>query len=149
MSKSEYNQVCLICREEEPEFLTLCNHNFHEECLINWHEKIKNECPYCRSFITLNNYEEILSYLDQSKVDERVFQYLIRNVKSESAKGRYLRSVSEKGNYDAVRLFLDQKTPLEAKDYDGYTSLIRASFEGHLKVVKLLLDHGATAGELE
>ena len=53
-AKSENILVCLICREEEAEFLTCCNHNFHEECLKKWHMRIKNECPYCRSFITLN-----------------------------------------------------------------------------------------------
>ena len=45
--------VCMICREEEPDFLTFCSHNFHEDCLKQWHERIKNECPYCRSFMTV------------------------------------------------------------------------------------------------
>ena len=139
-AKSENILVCLICREEEAEFLTCCNHNFHEECLKKWHMRIKNECPYCRSFITLNrklnlflkniqnddkdpeidlvfeeDSEEILSYLNHFKEDERVFQNLIRtNVKSESIKGRFLQLASEKGNFDNVRLLLDYGALVEA-----------------------------------
>ena len=167
--KSENGFVCLICREEEPNFLTCCNHNFHEQCLTNWHEIIKNECPYCRSFVTLNgklslflkniqnddkdpeidlvfeeDSEEILSYLNHFKEDERVFQNLIRtNVKSESIKGRFLQLASEKGNFDVVRLLLDHGAQVEAKANDGGTSLMLASKKGHLEVLKLLLDHGA------
>ena len=120
MSISENILVCLICRKEEPEFSTWCNHNFHENCLKQWQERIKNECPYCRSFMTLNgklnlflkniqnddkeidtvfegeDFLEVFSYLSQSKVDERVFQYLIRTVQSESIKGHFLRLASNK-----------------------------------------------------
>ena len=137
--KSENILVCLICREEEPEFSTWCNHNFHENCLKQWQGRTKNECPYCRSFTTLNgklnlflkkiqSYEEeidtvfededfgdIFLYLNHSKVDERVFQYLIRSVKSESSiKGPFLQLASEKGNFDNVRLLLDYGALVEA-----------------------------------
>jgi predicted nucleotidyltransferase len=61
-----------------------------------------------------DDFKEICSYLNHSKVDERVFQYLIRTVKSDSIKGRLLQLASEKGNFDAVRLLLDQKAPVDA-----------------------------------
>ena len=150
-AKSENILVCLICREEEAEFLTCCNHNFHEECLKKWHMRIKNECPYCRSFITLNrklnlflkniqnddkdpeidlvfeeeDSEEILSYLNKFKEDERLFQYLIRTttVKSKSIKSHLLQLAFEKENFDAVRLLLDQKAPLEHKDNRGHLKM--------------------------
>ena len=54
-SKSSDNiLVCMICREEDPDFSTFCNHNFHVDCLKQWHEIMKNVCPYCRSLTIFN-----------------------------------------------------------------------------------------------
>ncbi len=55
--KSENIIICMICREEEPEFLTWCGHNFHEACLKEWNRRIINECPCCRSFIISEDIE--------------------------------------------------------------------------------------------
>ena len=166
--KSENNIICMICREGEPEVLTCCNHNFHEDCLKKWHERIKNECPYCRSFITLNrklnlflksiqnndkeidiafeeeDIKDIFSYLKRSNVDKKVFQYLMRTVKRDSIKGRLLQLASKNGNMIIVKLLLDCGAPVEVKMiYYDWTSLMIASQHGHLEIVKLLLDHGA------
>ena len=102
--------ICLICREEEPDFLTVCNHNFHKNCLKQWHKRIKNECPYCRGFIILNqkfnrflknieknckeivmtfgkkDFNDIFSYFERFKPDERIFKHLIPTIKTESTK---------------------------------------------------------------
>ena len=77
---------------------------------------MKNECTHInrRMFKSFEgNFIKTMIFLDlnRSKVDERVFQHLIRSVKSDSIKGRFLRSASENGNFDAVRLLLDKKTP--------------------------------------
>ena len=165
--------VCLICREEEPEFLTWCKHNFHKDCLKNWHDRVKNECPYCRSFITLNgklnlfleniennddeidicfdeeDIQEVVTYLKCSNANERVFHYLIPTIKSELTKGRLLQLFSAKGYFDAVRLLLENGALVEAKDKGDRTSLILASQNGHLEIVKLLLDRGALVEEVK
>ena len=166
-SKSDDISVCMICREEEPDFLTFCNHNFHEDCLKQWHKKIENECPYCRSFTifnekfnlflknTKNNHEsvdtdfdeddfkDIFLYINKSKVSEKIFQYLVPTIKSESDKCRFLQLASEKGYFVAVQLLLNHGVQVDNSDSHGKTALIIASKNGNLEISKLLLKYGA------
>ena len=45
---------CSICLEEiedeEDKYITLCNHIFHQSCLIKWIKDNQN-CPICRRVI--------------------------------------------------------------------------------------------------
>lgn len=56
-------QECSVCKENYKlnDNLTVmpCNHNFHEECLVNW-LKLHNSCPICRMELTTddNDYEQ-------------------------------------------------------------------------------------------
>ena len=141
-SKSDDISVCMICRDEEPDFLTFCNHNFHKDCLKQWHKKIKNECPYCRSFTIFNekfslflkkiknnhesidtdfdetDFKDIILCLNKSKVSEKIFQYLVPTIKSDSDKGRFLQLASEKGNFVAVQLLLNHGVEVDSNDND-------------------------------
>ncbi|CAG2224879.1 unnamed protein product [Mytilus edulis] len=49
------------------------------------------------------------------------------------------------GNYELAKLLILQGLPVNEENYLGLTSLHLASHEGHTNIVKLLLDHGATA----
>lgn len=54
---------CLICRENEGEFLTRCNHRYHLECLSSWLEKQKEKCPLCRGPISqIQLLEDVISH---------------------------------------------------------------------------------------
>ena len=134
--------VCMICRDEEADFLTFCNHNFHEDCLKQWHEIVKNECPYCRSFTVFNekfnlflksiennneindtdfdeaDLKNIFLYINKFKVNEKIFQYLVPTIKSDSDKGRFLQLASEKGNFVAVQLLLNHGVEVDSNDND-------------------------------
>ena len=124
VSKSENIIACLICREADAEFLMGCNHNFHmnvcnngmrelktnsilskhhnlERKIQSFFENIQNIDSEIDTVFGEEYFEEIVSFLKFSKV----FQYLIRNVKGESAKGRFLQLEPEKGNFDVVRTF--------------------------------------------
>ena len=43
-SVEEVKLICAICREENTNFITRCNHNFHRECLKEWFDQHKT-CP--------------------------------------------------------------------------------------------------------
>lgn len=54
---------------------------------------------------------------------------------------------SEKGRFDLVEYSLNKNGSLhECQDLDGYTPLHRASYGGHLEIVKLLVSRGANTG---
>ena len=156
--------TCLICREEEAELVTLCNHNYHKDCLKKWTERNKNKCPYTTFNGKLNYFlknfknndeeidvsfedediEDIFSCFKGFKVDHRIIKHLILNIKNESTKSFALLLASKKGHLEIVKLLLDRGALIESKDVDyGRTSLMLASRKGHLGIVKLLLDHGA------
>ena len=54
---------------------------------------------------------------------------------------------SEMGHTEVVVL-LEMSAPVDEKDKDGYTALTMACQNGHTKVVKLLLDKGASVADL-
>ncbi|EAY07708.1 hypothetical protein TVAG_117890 [Trichomonas vaginalis G3] len=54
-----------------------------------------------------------------------------------------LHVASEKGNLNLVKSLIECDCDKEAKDNDGYTPLICASWNGHLEVVKYLISNGA------
>jgi serine/threonine-protein phosphatase 6 regulatory ankyrin repeat subunit B len=47
------------------------------------------------------------------------------------------------GHLDICRLLIDKGAHLEAKDINGWTPLILASWEGHIEIARLLCDRGA------
>lgn len=54
---------------------------------------------------------------------------------------------AEKGKKDLVIKFLEKEGRfINCKDSDGYSALHRASYNGHVDVVKVLLVHGADIG---
>ncbi|XP_028400030.1 ankyrin repeat domain-containing protein 49-like isoform X2 [Dendronephthya gigantea] len=51
---------------------------------------------------------------------------------------------AEKGRVDSVLKMLEKNESLiNCKDFDGYSALHRASYNGHVDMVKVLLNHGA------
>lgn len=62
MSLNDSNSTedfCTICRDQDSacDFITNCGHEFHQDCLFNPNGvQSRDECPYCRQFIT--NYRE-------------------------------------------------------------------------------------------
>lgn len=52
-------------------------------------------------------------------------------------------AATSSGNTEIMQLLLNADADTEAKDNDGWTSLMYAATEGDVKAVKLLLDYGA------
>ena len=52
-------------------------------------------------------------------------------------------SAAEMGEIDKVKEFLDQGVPVEARNQDGWTALMKASYEGHENIVRELIVRGA------
>ncbi len=44
-------EICSICLDLNPYFMTECGHYFHEHCIDQWLRK-KNSCPNCNSTIS-------------------------------------------------------------------------------------------------
>lgn len=51
--------------------------------------------------------------------------------------------ISSKGDEATIRAFMAMGADINTYPYDGDTALHRAADEGHPKIVRLLLDHGA------
>jgi ankyrin repeat protein len=51
---------------------------------------------------------------------------------------------AELGEIDKVKGFLDQGVPVEARDEDGWTALMKATYEGHENIVRELIVRGAS-----
>jgi ankyrin repeat protein len=62
---------------------------------------------------------------------------------SSSSPGQQLIDACEKGEIAAVRKLLDEGVDVNWKDTLGDTALIYASANGHVEIIKLLLDRGA------
>ena len=58
-------------------------------------------------------------------------------------------SAAELGEIDSVKKILDQGVPVEAKNPDGWTALMKATYEGHEDIVRLLIDRGAAVDTQE
>ena len=56
--ESYLNNECVICKDEfvlkQEVAMINCNHIFHKKCIDEW-GSFKNECPICRTNITLHN----------------------------------------------------------------------------------------------
>ncbi|MDX1707963.1 MAG: ankyrin repeat domain-containing protein, partial [Desulfobacterales bacterium] len=52
-------------------------------------------------------------------------------------------SAAELGDIDTVKKILEQGVPVEAMDEDGWTALMKATYEGHGNIVGELLSRGA------
>ncbi len=60
-----------------------------------------------------------------------------------------LHKIAEQGDVEEMRLLLKTQTlSLDAKDSEGWTPLLYASERGHLEIVRLLLDYGASVHAL-
>ena len=53
-------------------------------------------------------------------------------------------SAAELGEIDKVKGFLDQGVPVEARNEDGWTALMKATYEGHENIVRELIARGAS-----
>ena len=53
-------------------------------------------------------------------------------------------SAAELGEIDKVKGFLDQGVPVEARNQDGWTALMKATYEGHENIVRELIVRGAS-----
>lgn len=66
---------CLICRENDGEFLTRCNHRYHLDCLSVWFKiPNKEKCPLCRGPISqIQLLEDIIA---NRSISESLFEAL-------------------------------------------------------------------------
>ncbi len=55
-----------------------------------------------------------------------------------------IHDAAEHGQYDAILCLFEVKAKIDVQDAKGFTPLHLATFEGHLDVVKLLCDNGAS-----
>ena len=53
------------------------------------------------------------------------------------------------GDTERVRQLLDEGAPVDVKDKDGRTVLMKAILQGHTEVVRLLLDKGAAVEKFD
>jgi ankyrin repeat protein len=58
--------------------------------------------------------------------------------------GRRLAAAAAQGELATVRKLLAQGLPVDGKEENGATALMRAAAEGRREIVALLLDHGAS-----
>ncbi|MGD9086340.1 MAG: ankyrin repeat domain-containing protein, partial [Desulfobacterales bacterium] len=58
-------------------------------------------------------------------------------------------SAAELGEIDTVINLLDQGVPVEAKNPDGWTVLMKATYEGHKEIVRELIERGANVNVQE
>lgn len=52
--ENEQIQECLICYDTTSQIITICGHQFCEECFVEWMRRT-NICPYCRNKLTDQN----------------------------------------------------------------------------------------------
>ena len=91
---------------------------------------------------------------------EALFQYIQEDLENDSNSDieelnddkytvKLFLKAAEKGKIDYVSKLLEKNTSLiNSKDSDGYTALHRASYNGHVEMVKVLLKHGADISSL-
>ena len=91
---------------------------------------------------------------------ESLFQYIQEDLKNDTnsdpeelTEDKYTVKVflkaAEKGKIDYVLQILEKDASLiNCKDSDGYSGLHRAAYNGHVDMVKVLLNHGADIASL-
>ena len=56
---------------------------------------------------------------------------------------------AELGEIDKIKDLLDQGVPIDARDDDGWTALMKATYEGHRYIVEELIARGASVDTQE
>ena len=64
-----------------------------------------------------------------------------------SNSGEELIDAARYGDLETVKLLIENGADINAKDEDGYTVLMHASFNGYLEIVKYLIEKGANVNE--
>lgn len=82
----ETNNECSICMEElkkdtlnkevTSNITTICNHTYHEKCIVKWVKQNKNSCPICRVNIVKPNTSNTL-YNNVNKPDWFVYPHVM------------------------------------------------------------------------
>jgi ankyrin repeat protein len=80
---------------------------------------------------------------DQKKVEAFLNEGANVNAKGKESNRTALMWASLRGHLDVVRLLLERRADVNARDDNGETALLSASGKGGIGVVKLLLDKGA------
>jgi ankyrin repeat protein len=66
-------------------------------------------------------------------------------IQKKKTEGRALIKAANKGNLADIRALLDQGVPIDSRDGDDYTPLMRAAEHGQLEACRVLLEAGADA----
>jgi len=97
--------------------------------------------------LALTHYYHVLDDNPDREDDQPDVSQLLLNVQNtfsdDLKKLLLLHRPSSKGDEATVRTFIAMGADINASSYDGDTALHRAAGKGHLKIVRLLLDHGA------
>ena len=105
--------------------LIACSQNFYNERLM---KAIEN-----------NDIKQVSSILKKQKAD-------INHISEVEGFNNFtpLIFASDKGNYEIVKLLIDNRADINAKDNNGHIALIEAVDSGNYeKIVKLLVENGA------
>lgn len=142
---------CSICLEalNENNIRTICNHEFHRNCLRKW--ELKNStCPLCRTLFNVNavdSYGRTRLYYASSDGNLNTVLDLLKsgaNVNVKDNRGyTALYIACQEGHLEIVKELLEQGAAVNAELYDGCTPLFSASQHGDFEIVKELLVRGA------
>lgn len=73
---SDSDEICIICRDNIniiPASITICNHLFHNECLLEWTNN-NNNCPVCKKIFTnqieLEDINKLNEHEDYDKINK-------------------------------------------------------------------------------
>ena len=142
---------CSICLEalNDNNIRTICNHEFHRDCLRKW--ELKNStCPLCRTLFNVNKvdgYGRTRLYYACADGNLKTVLDLLQsgaNVNINDNRGyTALYIACQGGHLEIVKELLVRGAAVNAVVYDGCTPLFAASHDGYFEIVKELLVRGA------
>ena len=133
---------CTICLDSNNTVFvtTTCNHTFHEKCLTDWKNQ-KSECPLCRTPLT----KDLIQYARDGdfKMVEFLLENGADISKCNDIGNNALIIASLYGHFKTVKLLLKHGADISARNESGQNALYKASLHGHFKTAKVLLQNGA------
>lgn len=164
MLASDKDELCAICKEDSPNFITDCNHHYHAECLFPWLKKSKS-CPLCMKdqemdalifkamhsrienigswdqYISAENIELLIEESFNEKNVDILFNLLALETKVD--KNELLISSVESRNIEYVKILLENGADVNSLSSEDQSALFLACENGYIEIVELLLEDPA------